>query len=104
MTYLDGSFAGPQIALNVSAVAVKTTRLRGRLQAEPCEGTGVVLHSSRCGAGTPYRSPSARLLFVVYDREAPRINGYQMWLISSVIACCAHSYEIYWQPPRMVGR
>ena len=77
MTYLDGSLAGPQIALNVGAVAVKTTPLRGRLQAEPGEGSAVVLHSSRCGAVTPYRSPSARLLFVVYDREAPRINGYR---------------------------
>ena len=35
LTYLDGSLAGPQIVVNVGAVAVKATPLRGRLQAEP---------------------------------------------------------------------
>jgi hypothetical protein len=34
ITYLDGSLAGPQIVLNVGAVAVKATPLRGRFQAE----------------------------------------------------------------------
>ena len=66
-------------------------------------GGGVVLHGSRCGAVTPYRSRSACLLFVVYDREATRINGNQEWLISNVIACRADNYGIASQAPRTVG-
>jgi hypothetical protein len=54
-----------------------------------------VLPGSRWGAVILYRSRSARLLFVVNDREATRINGKQEWLINNVIACRAGNYGIY---------
>jgi hypothetical protein len=51
---LDGSLAGPQIVLNVGAVAVKATPLRGRLHGFSVEGavvgSGDAVESERsCG-------------------------------------------------------
>ena len=43
-----------------------------------------------------FRHGPARLLFVVYGREATRINSHHEWLISNVIACSAEHYGIYW--------
>src|ERR1700741_2763593 len=45
---------------------------------------------------TPCHSPSVRLLFVVYDRGATRIDSNHEWLMSNVIACRAGNYEIHW--------
>jgi hypothetical protein len=42
----------------------------------------------------------ARLLFVVYGREATRINGNHEGLMKIVITWCTNNYEIYWQTPR----
>jgi hypothetical protein len=46
----------------------------------------------------------ARLLFVVYGREATRINGNHQRLTSNVMVWWTSTYGIYRQPPRTVGR
>ena len=53
-----------------------------------------VLQALVCGPSI--RNGPARLLFVVYGREATRINSHHEWLISIVIACSAEHYGIYW--------
>lgn len=51
-------------------------------------------HGSRWGAVAPYRSRSARRLFVIYDRKATRINGNPEGLISNVIGCRAGNRDL----------
>ena len=55
-------------------------------------------------AATPYRSRSARLLFVVYGRETTRFNRHHELLTSNLIGWWTNKYGIYWQLPRTVGR
>jgi hypothetical protein len=73
--------------------------------------TGPYWRIEWCGArrrpltrSDPYHSQSARLLFVVYDRETPRINRSQEWLMSNVINWPTTRYGIFWQPPGTARR
>jgi hypothetical protein len=70
----------------------------------PATGGSSGRECGRATADDSWPMRTTRLLFVVYGRDATRINGNHEWSTGNVIDWWTNKYGIYWQPPRTTER